>query len=289
MKIARAFGINVYIHWTFWLAPLYVLWQGAGHETGLGIAFSLLLMAAVFVCVVLHEFGHALMGRHFGIGTRDITLYPIGGVARLEKLGNSPGQELAIALAGPAVNLVLAAVLAVISVLGIGVTQFAGLRPTLSLAQGFTPELFLVALTAINGLLFLFNLIPAFPMDGGRVLRALLAPSLGHLRATEIAARVGLGFAVLGMAAGAWSENFMWIPLGMFVLFAGQQEVAMLRYQEARRRQRQTLERMPLAQEVAQDVPAVAGFSGFTWDQRLGAWVAWRDGRPVALYSAPAE
>src|SRR5262245_26791391 len=108
-KIGSAFGIGIYVHVTFLLLPLYVLIEN-GMQGGMAVvAFSMALLASLFGCVVLHELGHALMARHFGIGTRDITLYPIGGVARLEGLGKSPLQELCIALAGPAVNVVIAA------------------------------------------------------------------------------------------------------------------------------------------------------------------------------------
>src|SRR5262249_28708322 len=187
-RIGRAFGIDLYIHWTFWLLPAWLALSGV-LGTGRDLALGLAVLAAVFGCVLLHELGHALTARHFGIGTRDITLYPIGGVARLEGMSERPAHELWIALAGPAVNLAIAVLLT--SALCI-VTLF---DPTL--VTGSLAGLFLLRLLGVNVTLVLFNLLPAFPMDGGRVLRALLAMGLGHLRATRAAAAVGAVMAVL--------------------------------------------------------------------------------------------
>src|SRR6266446_5240096 len=111
-KLGTAFGIGIYVHWTFLLLPLYLVFSGGGPGHGPAVAYILALIAAVFGCVVLHELGHALTARRFGIGTRDITLYPIGGVARLERMSERPWEEFWIAVAGPAVNVGIAAVLA---------------------------------------------------------------------------------------------------------------------------------------------------------------------------------
>jgi Zn-dependent protease len=173
-KLARIAGIDVFIHPTFLILLVVIgLTQGGLLAAG--------LITAVFACVLLHEYGHALMARAYGIHTRDITLYPIGGVARLERMPRSPGAELAITLAGPAVNLLIAGLLALVQPL-FGVSNL--------------PGEFLANLLWVNLFMALFNLIPAFPMDGGRIFRALLSLKLGRANATEIAASLGQFLAV---------------------------------------------------------------------------------------------
>ncbi|MEO8496382.1 MAG: site-2 protease family protein [Planctomycetota bacterium] len=221
-KLGKLAGIGVYLHWSFWLLPAWILMSEGGSLAG--AIGSLLFVFAIFGCVVLHELGHALMARHYGIGTRDITLYPIGGVASLERIPRRPSHELAIAIAGPAVNVVIAGVLfAVLLVAGIG-TQ--GL--VFSVAGGS----FLVSLLIVNIFLVLFNMLPAFPMDGGRVLRAFLAMRVPYLRATEIAVRVGQGVAIILGVIGLFKGGTL-LFVAMFVFLAAQAELAMARRQES--------------------------------------------------------
>ncbi|HEX7359399.1 MAG TPA: site-2 protease family protein [Bryobacteraceae bacterium] len=217
-KIAEVLGIRVYIHATFWLLILFVLYSSwsRGHtaaQTALGVIFIL----AIFGCVVLHEFGHALMARHYGIRTRDITLLPIGGLARLERMPDDPKQELLVALAGPAVNVVIAAALFLGSA-AVGArfewVDFNWLGGNL-----------LTGLMDVNIWLVLFNLIPAFPMDGGRVLRALLAIRMEYTRATRIAARTGQGIAFLFGLAGLFGNPFL-LFIALFVWLGAEQEAA---------------------------------------------------------------
>jgi Zn-dependent protease len=287
-RIGTAFGIGIYIHATFWILPLMVVFQSWATGGISLVGMWLVLLAGVMGCVILHELGHALMARHFGIRTRDITLYPIGGVARLERLSEKPTEELLIALAGPAVNVVIAALM--VPLVGILSLQ-VGFAAFWSTALGF----FLVNLLVANLMLVGFNLIPAFPMDGGRVLRAILAMPLGRLRATEIAAKVSIGIAVLCVAAYFLLDNvippMMILVVGLMVLM-GQQELAMVRHQEAMRRAREAEVEVVSAEPIIYDVtgePIRQGFSGFLWDSRLRAWVLWRDGRPVATYGAGPE
>ncbi|MBK6645068.1 MAG: site-2 protease family protein [Anaerolineales bacterium] len=210
-KFGTFAGIDVYIHATF---LLLIGWVGYSHwlennnwlEVLSGIGFILVL----FVCVLLHEYGHALTARKYGIKTRDITLYPIGGVARLERMPEKPIEELWVALMGPAVNVVIAAGL------------FAALFLTGNLVPltelGVASGSFLERVMVVNISLVLFNLIPAFPMDGGRVLRALLAMRIDYVRATQIAASIGQGLALLfglvglfGNASLLFIAFFIWI------------------------------------------------------------------------------
>jgi Zn-dependent protease/CBS domain-containing protein len=224
-KIASFSGIDVFIHATFvliigWVGFSY--WQQTRTLSGTleGILFTLFL----FGCVVLHEFGHALTARRYGIKTRDITLYPIGGVARLERMPDKPIQELWVALAGPAVNVVIAALLFSWLIISSTLAPIAGL----SLTSG--P--FIERLLVVNLSLVLFNLIPAFPMDGGRVLRSLLAMKLEYTRATQIAATVGQGLALLFGLVGLFSNPSL-LFIALFVWIGASQEASMVQMKSA--------------------------------------------------------
>jgi Zn-dependent protease len=280
-SLGRAFGIPLFIHPTFLLVVPWVLFQSRGHGLFAAV-FALAVVLAVFGCVLLHELGHALTARYFGITTRDITLYPIGGVARLDRLSDKPHEELCIALAGPAVNVVIAAVLTPLLVLA----AFAGSIPDSGEPFGLASSPLAVPAGLVFWLwyanigLVLFNMIPAFPMDGGRVLRALLASWLGIVRATDIAGRIGLVMAVGLAGLAVLAGNPLLILVSLFVAFIGQQERLMVRYQEAQRL---------AANETAEPVIVTPrGYSGLTWDANYRVWVRWVDGRPVAYYS-PAE
>ncbi len=220
VKVASLAGIGVYVHWTFGLLIGWVLLVhvSAGHSVGEAFA-SVVFILTLFLCVVLHEFGHAFAARRYGIATRDITLLPIGGVARLERMPEKPAQELVVALAGPAVNVLIAALL------------LAGLAATGAYAEGVALRplagSFWERLLAVNLLLAVFNLLPAFPMDGGRVLRAVLAVRLGRRRATRIAARVGQGAAVLLGLVGLLANPFL-VVLAVFVFIGARSEAGMV-------------------------------------------------------------
>lgn len=224
-RIATVAGIEVRIHVTF-LLILGVFALLFAHDGGLEAAlFGTLFFLALFFCVVLHEFGHAFAARAYGIRTPDITLYPIGGVARLERMPSSPWHELVIALAGPAVNVAIAAILWIAVVRGYSPREL------------FDPEMdenFWSGLLRINILLVLFNMIPAFPMDGGRVVRALLATRLPYATATMIAARIGqvlaIAFVVVSFTGQA---SPMLLVIGMFVFMGAQQELNFARLRQS--------------------------------------------------------
>ncbi|MCB0632942.1 MAG: site-2 protease family protein [Saprospiraceae bacterium] len=211
LSLGRISGIEVFVHWTFLILIAWILFShvSMGHsweQSLVGVVFILVL----FACVLLHELGHALTGKRYGITTKNIMLLPIGGVANMEKMPEKPIQELWVALAGPAVNLVIAIVL-------FFVLRQAGDMPSLLDMDGhMSSSNFLYNLFLVNILLAVFNLIPAFPMDGGRVLRALLAMKFDRAKATEIAARTGqflaIGFVFLGLISNVWL-----VFIGLFV------------------------------------------------------------------------
>ena len=188
-RLGSVAGIGIYVHATFLLLILFIIFANLHEGRSLAMALAgVIFILAIFGCIVLHELGHALAARHYGIRTRDITLLPIGGLARLERMPDVPLQELWVALAGPAVNALIAGAILLFDAL-------AGIHPQLA-AFRWTGGSFLNKMMVVNFWLLAFNLIPAFPMDGGRVLRALLAMRMGGARATDVAARVGQAFAI---------------------------------------------------------------------------------------------
>lgn len=222
--LARIAGIDVRVHATFFLL---LAWLGANYyfDGGLsaavsGVAFILLL----FACVLLHEFGHAIAAKAYGIRTPDITLLPIGGLARLERMPEKPWQEFVVALAGPAVNVVIA--FGIWLVLG----RFLGTGELERMGQGESD--LLSDLLAINVVLVVFNLVPAFPMDGGRVLRSLLAMRLKHSKATRVAALIGQGIAVIFGIIGLLGHPML-LFIAIFVFFGAQQEAVYAAAKEA--------------------------------------------------------
>jgi Zn-dependent protease len=220
LKIASVFGIEVRIHLTFLLFLVWIWFSYYQVEGFSGAVQGVLFILALFACVLLHEFGHAFAARGFGIATPDITLLPFGGVARLDRIPDTPWQELVVAIAGPMVNVVIAAVLILVIHTSAGLEQLEYLE---------SPRVELLAkLTTVNVMLVLFNLIPAFPMDGGRVLRALLAMAMPYVRATQIAAWIGQGLAVVFGIMGIFG-NPMLIFIAFFIFVGAQQEAAMVR------------------------------------------------------------
>ncbi len=217
ITIGRFFNIPLKLHWSFALLLAYVIFNVVTNDS-----FAIVgIVAFLFLCVVLHEYGHALVAKKFKVNTKDIILSPIGGVARLERLPEKPTQELIIALAGPAVNLILALLLtAVLIMVGFEWT-------TVSNPGVLTPGLtdYLVIGLYINVMLFGFNLVPAFPMDGGRVLRSLLAIKFGRSKATQIAGWVGRFIALLFIAYGLYNRDYLFAFLGLFIFMMARVEM----------------------------------------------------------------
>jgi Zn-dependent protease/CBS domain-containing protein len=219
VNIGSIAGTAIRIHVTFLLFLIWIF--AAGWSSGGATAAwdSLVFMVLLFACVLAHEFGHIFTARAFGVATPDVTLLPIGGVARLERIPEKPSEEFLVAIAGPLVNVVIAIVLIVVTPTHLSADHFAAMESTkVSMID---------RLAEVNLFLALFNMIPAFPMDGGRVLRALLAIRLGHVRATEIAAMIGqwaaFGFGFLGLF-----YNPLLIFIAIFVYLAAASEAQMV-------------------------------------------------------------
>jgi Zn-dependent protease/CBS domain-containing protein len=225
LRLGTLAGIPVYVHATFALLLVWIGFASWSASGSLGAALSgVVFLIALFGCVLLHELGHALAARRYGIPTRDITLLPIGGIARLEKMPERPIQELWVALAGPAVNVAIAAALSIWLLL----TQ--GLAPLEPL--GVSSGSFVQRLLLVNVILVVFNMVPAFPMDGGRVLRALLAMRLDYVRATRFAASLGQGMALLFGFVGLLVNPFL-IFIALFVWIGAAQESAAVQTRSA--------------------------------------------------------
>lgn len=227
LKIGTFAGIGVYLHWTFALLIgwIFMVYSAAG-KTPVEAVGGVLFVLTLFVCVVLHEFGHALTARRYGVKTRDITLLPIGGVARLESMPEKPMQEFWVAVAGPAVNVAIAAFLFVILLVIDGANE-------LFHVQWFQGG-FLAQLMWVNLFIVAFNMLPAFPMDGGRVLRALLSIRMGRRRATAIAANIGQAMAIVfGIVGFLVFHNPFLIFIAIMVYLGAQAEASQVEMQSA--------------------------------------------------------
>lgn len=219
-KLGTIAGIGVFVHWTFSILIAFIIFKNyqAGHSTQ-QILWSLAFIGSIFLTVFLHELGHALAAKKYNIKTKDITLLPIGGLARLESIPEKPKEELVVAIAGPAVNIGLA----VLTVFFITLPDAENL--TRQLTTSVNSSNFVLTFFVVNIWLALFNLIPAFPMDGGRILRAILSMYMKRNTATNIAAGIGqvlaIGFAILGF----YSNRFL-IFIGFFIFLGAQAEAA---------------------------------------------------------------
>lgn len=215
LNLGSVSGIKINIHWTFFFLIAWIVFeeikQGGTTES---ILFNIIFVLAVFVCVVLHELGHALTAKRFGINTKKITLLPIGGVASLDRIPENPKQELLVTFAGPLVNVIIALIL--YFVIPISSLTNQNLTEALESLNNLSFQNLLIYLFIVNVGLVLFNIIPAFPMDGGRIFRALLAMKINRVKATQIAARVGQFIAVVFLLLGLLFNPFL-IFIALFV------------------------------------------------------------------------
>ena len=244
LTIGRIAGTDIRLHFTF---LLFLAWIGIADYLQGGIAAALDSVAfilLVFLCVTLHEFGHIAMARRFGVRTPQVILSPIGGIASMERMPEKPRQELLVALAGPLVNVVIAVLLVVL--FGIGVSSLT--------AVDFEAASLAERLLIVNVMLVLFNMIPAFPMDGGRVLRAVLAMNMGAPRATALAARIGQGFAFLFVLLGLfYNPILMFVGIFIYLAAASEEQTASFTGFASRLKVRDAMEPSPIL--LAADEP----------------------------------
>lgn len=218
LYVGKVSGIKLFLHWTFIVFLVWIVVNALRNgSSGDQLFYLIMFVLSVFACITLHEFGHALMAKRYNYKTRDITLLPIGGMARMEEIPENPSHELAVAIAGPAVNVVIAAILAPF-------VFSNGFVPTQINTELESGQAFLYNLFTVNLWLALFNLIPAFPMDGGRILRAIITLITGNrLRATNIAATIGKISAVIFFILGAFFNFFLSI-IGVFIFLMAHSE-----------------------------------------------------------------
>lgn len=223
MKLSLYLGkyknVKVFIHWTFSLLLLWIIISNLRQGIpGIDIMWTVIFVLALFCCVVLHEFGHALAAQKYGIQTKDIVLYPIGGIARLEKLPEDPKQELWVAIAGPLVNVgIFLIISAVLSFTGFNIESLEEIK--------INHNTILIYLASANLILAVFNLIPAFPMDGGRILRAFLAIKLPRAQATQIAGGIGQFLAIFFIFFGLFNNPIL-VLIGIFIFLGAAAEVS---------------------------------------------------------------
>lgn len=220
INLGKIAGIRLIVHWTFLILIAWIVFREVFRGSGLELVFwQLLFILSLFGCVVLHELGHALAARGYGIGTKQILLLPIGGITSLESIPEEPRKELWVAIAGPLVNVAIAGVLYLVLLL---FPPASTDMDQMSVAF-ITPSTFLPTLMMANIVLVVFNLIPAFPMDGGRIFRSLLALSMSRVRATQIAASLGKVLAVVFVLWGIFANPLL-ILTGIFIYFGASAE-----------------------------------------------------------------
>jgi len=235
LELGKIFGIRFRIHWTFLLLLLFVFVSAATQKGLVPALWAVLFICAVFVCVVIHELAHSLIGRRFGVQAKSITLLPIGGMASMEEIPEKPGQEIAIAIIGPFINLAIAGLL--YATLG----TWTGISMPNLFAN--SPQEFMAGLIGVNILLAVFNMIPAFPMDGGRVFRGILATRMEYLRATAVAVAVGHVISLFFVFYGIFFNWWLAI-IGVFLYLGAEGEKQQVTL-------RQVLRDVPVSQAMA--------------------------------------
>jgi Zn-dependent protease len=281
-KVGKVGGIEIKIHATFVLALVWgaVVW-GGGRLSGL--AYGTLLTIVLFSVVLLHELGHSIAAKRYGIPVQDIMLLPIGGVARLSRMPEKPSEELVVALAGPLVNVAFILLFAPVVLLGGGLGG-RSLTATALASPGLAS--FTAFVLLVNASLLLFNLIPAFPLDGGRVLRALLALKLPYVRATDMAAAIGRVLAVGLGVYGLMSFNFLLPIIAVFIFAAAGAESSEVRARESLKGMQVTEVLEADAPILTPDMPAHLAFERLARSRHPALAIVGEDGAYLGMVTA---
>lgn len=227
-KIGRLLGIELRVHLTFFLIVAWAayVWGADAENQTQGAIYGAFIIIMLFICVVIHEMAHSKMAQHFGAGVASITLLPIGGVSQLKSMPEEPKKELLVSVVGPLSNVVIAALLAVVWLLlpnRVSLTSMSA-DELLNFLTSVSLQGFITYMLVINIMLALFNLVPAFPLDGGRVLRSILAMFMPSIQATRIAKTIGQGLALAFGVAGVFAQNPIWVVIAVFIFFGASQE-----------------------------------------------------------------
>jgi len=252
IKLFSVKGIEVKVHFTFALILIWAAYRW-GVQAGAGVTgafFGVVVTVLLFACVTLHELAHSLTAMRYGVTVREITLLPIGGLAQMEEMPAKPAQELKMALVGPLTNIAIA-ILLILICLPLGIHSTMGVEELFQVLGTVSWRGLIAYLVSANLTLGLFNLAPAFPMDGGRVLRAFLAMRMDYARATAIAVRIGQGLAILLGLWGFMGGGFTLIFIAIFVYLGAGQEGRMVEVKSV-------LEGMQVRQAMSHPVQALA-------------------------------
>lgn len=291
LKIGRVAGIDIFLHWSMWLLPILILVRVLVLYSTDETLMQSLLVLAVYGCLFMHEVGHIYAARLAGLALRDITLFPIGGHDRLAELSERPWKEIYFALAGPLVHGLITGIIALVFL-----AADRSLVPRLESSEHFL-ETFFNRLFWLNAMLAILQIIPAFPMDGGRLFRSALALSAGRLRATEVAALLGSVVALTFVVCGIiWVSAVWWlIPLGVIVHISSQQELLSVRFfAHLQDPTTQFLDRGPIHVPMEQVLNGdgklhETDFTGVTWNPKNRLWIVWQNGTPVSANALVGE
>lgn len=291
LMIGRLAGVDLFLHWTMWLLPVVVLARGLHLYSPEEALLQLALVGGLCACLIPHELAQLLVARRVRLGLRDVTLYPVGGSARLRELSERPRKEIWVAAVGPAVFALIAGAVA-----GVMAVAEVPLSPRIDTDQPYA-ETFVNRLLWLNVIMAALHLLPVFPLDGGRIFRGALALTAGRVRATEVAALLSSFVALLFLAAGIIWLKSLWflILVGLIIHLSGQQELMRVRYFAALQcpepvAPAATPILVPVEQLLDADAkPAEPDFSGCTWSAKNRLWIVWRNGQPVSANAVVGE
>ena len=287
-KFGRFGNTDIILHWTMWVLPLLVLGRGFFLYSTNEAILQAALVLGVYLSLFLHELAHLAVARRVKLRLRSVTLYPIGGIPRLAEIAERPWKEIWVAVAGPVAHAAIAGAIAV----GFLAANLS-LSPQIN-SPAASVEIFFDRLFWLNVMLALFHVLPAFPMDGGRIFRGGLALSTQRLRATEVAAMLSSLVALLFIVPGMlWISEVWWmIAVGIVIHVCGQQELLSVRYFTDLQKPGTPLVTpilVPIEQMLDDDSRPEPHFTGVTWNRKTRLWIVWNDGQPVSANALVGE